>query len=149
MEVKPNPPQIGGPSLTLVRPWNIIHKLPLRIPHQDFIHFHFLGPSGLQALCKMNFYFHNTFLPIIFLYFDGHGLSIFSIKRASQWWCENRFELVWSKFFNYLNKFIKWACKVLYIKIVLDHIRYQYQKIQKIFWITYYHFNYQIINLGN
>jgi len=34
----------------VIRPWNIIHKLPLRILGQVFIHLHFLGP-------KVNLYF--------------------------------------------------------------------------------------------
>jgi len=37
IEARPSPPQISGFGRTFVRLWNIIHKLPFKIPCQDFI----------------------------------------------------------------------------------------------------------------
>ncbi len=48
--------RVNGLCAKSVRSRNISHKLQFKIPSQIFIHLHFIGPSSLQALCKVNFY---------------------------------------------------------------------------------------------
>jgi hypothetical protein len=71
-----SPPQIVGHGTKSIKPWNITHKLPLRIPWQIFIYLHFFGPLGLQILCKNELIPQQSFS-------SNHGFSI-SMMMAFQ-----------------------------------------------------------------
>lgn len=74
---------VNGLCAKFVRSRNISHKLvQFKIPSQIFIHLHFIGPSSLQALCKVTLYT----LTICFLF--GITCFLFQCSWAFKLQCE-------------------------------------------------------------
>ncbi len=62
---------VNGICAKSVRSRSISHKLQFKIPFQIFIHLHFIGPSSLQALYKVNLYLDN-----LFFYMESHVFKL-------------------------------------------------------------------------
>jgi hypothetical protein len=77
------PSQIHEFDVKSIRPWNIIHKLPLRIPCQVFIVSISLVPYAFKLCVKWTYTSIHLFLSSRIFYFKGHKLSSFRVKRPN------------------------------------------------------------------